>query len=88
MSFLLHGSGSVGAPGEQSPGATRPVSAPLCPKGSQWLCGTPGFSARNDGQGPRRATQSLTRRETVDTNRTSNIRQWIYQICRSHVSRA
>ncbi len=25
MSFLLHTSGSVGAPGEQSPGATRPM---------------------------------------------------------------
>ena len=27
MSFLLHTSGSVGAPGEQSPGATRPTSS-------------------------------------------------------------
>ena len=33
MSFLLHTSGSVGAPGEQSPGATRPeASIGLTPK--------------------------------------------------------
>ena len=31
MSFLLHTSGSVGAPGEQSPGATRPFPFPLFP---------------------------------------------------------
>jgi hypothetical protein len=31
MSFLLHTSGSVGAPGEQSPGATRPSLDPSLP---------------------------------------------------------
>ena len=55
MSFLLHTSGSVGALGEQSPGATRPVSSPVRPHslgpscGSSWSWSTGLPPAFDDG---------------------------------------